>query len=261
MPQTGDLAVLTSGGLDSAILAIEALRGASRVFPIYVRFGLRWEDVELNALQGFLNETRRSGLMPLTVLNEPVAEVYGLHWSTKGGPSVPDDQAPDQAVELPGRNLLLVGKAAVWCKLRGIPTLALGLLASNPFPDSSDRFFEHLTSTIHLALPGPFEVVRPFSQLSKTDVLRLGRDLPLERTFSCLKPGPKGRHCGRCNKCGERIRGFLEAGLPDRTEYQHRSGFPNTSPKAIEHQLEPDRIDFPCIGSPARSRSATATGS
>ena len=42
------LAVLVSGGLDSAILLAEACRERAAVFPLYVRCGLRWEEAELD---------------------------------------------------------------------------------------------------------------------------------------------------------------------------------------------------------------------
>ena len=38
--------VLVSGGLDSAVLAHAMARRYARVFPLYVRTGLRWEAVE-----------------------------------------------------------------------------------------------------------------------------------------------------------------------------------------------------------------------
>jgi 7-cyano-7-deazaguanine synthase len=111
----GDVAVLVSGGLDSAVLAVDLLGAFARVFPIYVRFGLRWEAVELAHLGAFLKEAGRDrpGLMPLTVLDEPIAQVYGDHWSNEGRPGVPDAMTRDEAVYLPGRNVLLAAKAAV----------------------------------------------------------------------------------------------------------------------------------------------------
>src|SRR5947209_1697567 len=41
------LAVLVSGGLDSAVLLAESARERPSVFPLYVRFGLLWEEAEL----------------------------------------------------------------------------------------------------------------------------------------------------------------------------------------------------------------------
>jgi 7-cyano-7-deazaguanine synthase len=213
----GDVAALVSGGADSAVLAVDLLRRFDRVFPIYVRFGLRWESVELAGLRAFLRAVARPGLMPLSLLDEPVADVYGEHWSTGAG-GVPDEESPDEAVYLPGRTLLLTAKAAVWCRLRGISTLAIGTLVGNPFPDSTPGFDRDLEAVLARALGGRFRLIRPFAGLDKADVLGRGVGLPLWLTFSCLQPAD-GRHCGRCNKCAERRRGFREQGRVDRTAY------------------------------------------
>jgi 7-cyano-7-deazaguanine synthase len=217
LQEGGDVAVLVSGGVDSAILSVDLTRRFARIFPIYVRSGLRWEEIELASLRTFLAAVARPALMPLRVFDEPVADVYGEHWST-GAPGVPDADAPDEAVYLPGRNLLLVAKAAVWCRLRQIPALALGSLASNPFPDSTPEFYRGFEAVLERALAARIRLLRPFEGLHKADVLRLGADLPLWLTFSCLRP-VGGLHCGRCNKCAERRRGFLDLGRDDRTAY------------------------------------------
>jgi 7-cyano-7-deazaguanine synthase len=220
MPQerTGrEVAVLVSGGMDSAILCVDLLRQYARVFPIYVRFGLRWEEVELAHLRRFLQEADRPGLGRLTVLEEPVKEVYGAHWSVEG-PDVPDAETPDEAVYLPGRNLLLVTKAAVWCRLRAVERLALGCLRGNPFPDSTPEFFRGIEEVVNRAMDGRLMLLRPFERLAKADVMLLGAGLPLQHTFSCLQP-VGDRHCGACNKCAERRKGFREAGLTDLTPY------------------------------------------
>ncbi len=152
----GDIAVLVSGGVDSAVLIVDSLNESPCVHPIYVRFGLRWEEFELAGLRAFLREVgaTRPGIAPLTVLDEPIAQVYGEHWSNAGRPGVPGAETPDEAVYLPGRNVLLATKAAVWCHLRGIRTLAFGTLAANPFPDSTPEFFRDLESVLNRAPDG-----------------------------------------------------------------------------------------------------------
>jgi len=221
LSQPVDLAagVLISGGIDSAILCVELLRDFRRVVPIYIRSGLWWECTELSALRQFLDAVKRDNLEDLVVLDEPIADVYGVHWSTRGA-GVPGSETPDEAVYLPGRNLLLTVKAAIWCRLRGIETLALGSLGSNPFPDSTPDFFRKLEDLLNQALGGHLNLIRPFERLHKSDVLLRGRGLPLHLTFSCINP-INGLHCGDCNKCAERQRGFAVAGLPDLTSY-HR---------------------------------------
>jgi 7-cyano-7-deazaguanine synthase len=209
---------LLSGGLDSAVLCVELAREYPRVVPLYIRAGMRWEAAEVAALNRFLSRVGADRLDRLTVLEEPIADVYGSHWSTDGH-AVPGPETADEAVYLPGRNLLLTVKAAVWCRLRGIRTLALGSLGSNPFPDSTPDFFRKLEDLLNQAMGGGLRLIRPFDRLHKADVIARGRDLPLHLTFSCIDP-IDGLHCGACNKCAERKKGFRDAGVVDRTTYR-----------------------------------------
>jgi 7-cyano-7-deazaguanine synthase len=216
-PSSPKAAVLISGGLDSAILCVDLLKDCSAVTPLYIRSGLRWERAEITGLARFLDAVKTEGLEDLVVLDVPIADVYGTHWST-GGTEVPGWGSRDEAVYLPGRNLLLTVKAAVWCRLRAISTLALGSLGSNPFPDSTPEFFARLEDLLNQAMGADLRLILPFDRMQKRDVLSLGKDLPLHLTFSCINP-IEGRHCGTCNKCAERKKGFRAAGLVDRTTY------------------------------------------
>ena len=74
---------------------------------------------------------RRLGEEGGAVLDLPLADLYDNHWSIHGK-NVPGPDTPDDAVFLPGRNALLVIKAALWCQNHEIETLALAPLASNP---------------------------------------------------------------------------------------------------------------------------------
>jgi 7-cyano-7-deazaguanine synthase len=211
------LAVLISGGLDSAILLGEAVANQSVVHPLYIRGGLSWETVELAHLRRFLEAIQRPTLKPLTVLDMPVADLYGAHWSITGK-DVPGADTPDEAVFLPGRNVLLLAKALLWCHLHEVPKLALGVLGSNPFPDATPTFFAHYAEAVNRAVGGNVEIARPYAGLHKVEVMRRGQGLPLELTFSCIHP-VAGLHCGRCNKCAERRHAFTDAHMPDRTPY------------------------------------------
>jgi 7-cyano-7-deazaguanine synthase len=220
-PQPADaspLAVLVSGGLDSAVLLAESLRRRPAVFPLYVRCGLTWEPAELHHLRHFLEAIRTPALRPLQLLEMPVQDLYGPHWSLTGE-GVPGAETPDEAVFLPGRNLLFLTKAMLWCHLSGVPELALAPLEANPFPDATPEFFRACEAVVNQAVGGRVRVRLPYRGLGKAEVLRRGRGLPLEWTFSCIRPAD-GLHCGACNKCAERRRGFAAAGLPDPTAYR-----------------------------------------
>jgi len=211
------LAVLISGGLDSAILLGNAVAREQRVHPLYIRCGLYWERIEERYLRRFVQALARPNLEPLTVFEMPVADVYGRHWSITGE-NVPDADSPDEAVFLPGRNVLLLAKALLWCHLHHVPNVALGSLQSNPFPDASRAFFSAMAATVNQAMSGSVEVHLPLAGMKKADVMHLGKDLPLEHTFSCIRPVAE-HHCGQCNKCAERRRAFVDAGMRDPTVY------------------------------------------
>jgi 7-cyano-7-deazaguanine synthase len=218
---TSALAILISGGLDSAILLGEALRDRVAVHPLYIRSGLYWETAELHHLRRFLEAVPGPALQPLHILDLPVTDLYGSHWSLNGQ-EVPDANSPDEAVFLPGRNVLLLAKAILWCHLRDVPVLALAPLEGNPFPDATPAFFQAYQNVVNEAVAGAVQVLRPYAGLSKTEVLQRGRGLPLALTFSCIRP-VAGRHCGCCNKCAERRRAFAAAGMADPTAYHQES--------------------------------------
>ncbi len=211
------LAVLVSGGLDSAVLLGTAVRTHAAVYPLYVRMGLAWETIEREFLGLFLAELGAPAVQPLVTLEMPVADLYGNHWSLTGR-GVPGADSADEAVYLPGRNVLLLSKALLWCHLHDVQTLALATLAANPFPDATPAFFRAFAAIVDRAVGGRVEVITPYAGLSKAEVISRGRHLALRHTLSCLNPAA-GRHCGRCNKCAERRAAFAAAGVSDPTEY------------------------------------------
>lgn len=220
----GRVAVLTSGGLDSAVLVADFLRRGHVVQPIYVRFGLIWEEAEEGHLRRFLDSLPGLGTRPLVTLDFPIADVYDAHWSLSAQ-GIPDAESPDDAVYLPGRNLVLLAKSCVWCALHDYPVIAVGTLKGNPFADSSRGFFNCFESLVHAAMACPISIVAPFSDLTKADVLRLGRSLELQQTFSCIDPNA-GHHCGLCNKCAERRRAFAALSIDDLTRYASAEASP-----------------------------------
>jgi len=187
--------------------------------PFYVRCGLVWEQDELAALKSFLQAIAGPGLLELRIFELPLGDLYGSHWSLDGV-GTPDARSPDQAVYLPGRNLLLSIKPAIWCGLNGIKRLALATLAENPFADATTEFFQDFQRMLERTTAAKLTIFRPFAHLRKADVLFRGRHLPLELTFSCIAP-IDGMHCGQCNKCAERRKAFQYLKLTDPTAYFH----------------------------------------
>jgi 7-cyano-7-deazaguanine synthase len=240
-------AVLLSGGLDSAVLAAdEAAR--TEIQPIYVSVGLAWEDAERAMLTGLLAASLfRARVRPLVSLTVDMRDVYAAtHWAIQGRP--PGYHTPDEDVYLPGRNVILLGKAGVFCAAAQIDRLVLGTLGHNPFPDATPAFRGAMAHALSLGLAHAIAIDAPYAHLSKADVIRRGAALgvPFELTLSCMNPRTalsrqpsaisnhqsaistqqsaistqqSAMHCGTCSKCRERHNAFVEAALADPTEY------------------------------------------
>lgn len=220
--------VLLSGGLDSAVLLAQEA-DHQPIHPVYVSVGLAWERAEQTMVRRLLQAPVFAGRVPAPAMLEvTMRDVYApTHWAVRGTPPAYD--TPDEDVYLIGRNVVLLSKAAVLATTVKATRLALGTLASNPFPDATPHFFAAMSRALSLGLNHPIEVATPFVGLHKEDVIRLGDRLgvPLELTLSCMNPivamsdDDVPVHCGLCSKCRERREAFQAAAVEDRTAYAH----------------------------------------
>lgn len=210
------IAVLTSGGLDSCVLLADLARNAE-VWPVYVRAGLVWEDEERRAIQRFIDELNSPNVRPLVELSAPMRSIYGGHWSMTGV-DVPKPGDADDAVFMPGRNIVLIGLAAVWCSTQDVNAVAIGSLGGNPFPDATPEFFDAFGASLSRGLAHDIEILAPYRGRTKVDLIRENQHLPIEFSLTCMTP-VDALHCGRCQKCEERIDAFTDACVEDRTKY------------------------------------------
>lgn len=215
------IAVLCSGGLDSAVLVAEAAAAPdTAVQPIYISVGFAWEPEEQAMLRRLLAAPAFDHrVLPAVLLRFDMTDVYpATHWAIRGEP--PAFDTPDDDVYIDGRNVILLSKAAVYMARNKIARVLVGPLAGNPFPDATPEFFEAIARSLSLGLAAPITIDAPFASLEKSDVIRRGLDLnvPFELTLSCMQP-LDGVHCGRCSKCRERRDAFHDAGVADPTPY------------------------------------------
>lgn len=215
--------VLLSGGLDSAVLLAHEAAHA-RVWPVYVQVGLAWEHAELQMVDRLLEALPMAGQVePLALLEIGMRDLYpATHWAVRG--EAPAYDTPDDDVYLVGRNLVLLTKAALFAASRPASRIAIGTLANNPFPDATPAFFDAAARALTIGLDRPLAISRPFAEMRKDEVIRLGERLgvPLQYSLSCMSPHedrPLPVHCGCCSKCRERREAFVAAGVTDPTPY------------------------------------------
>lgn len=193
-----EVIVLLSGGIDSSVLLAELLHERIGCKCLFVDYGQRARKEEYAASK------RISDSMNVDLLRVVLGNFSGRFRNllTQDNPSL--------STVFPARNMLLLTLAAQIGYEEHARAVAIGVIMTARYPDCSKEFLESAEKLITLALGEKMAVLSPFSQLTKRQVVGIGRtlDVPFELTYSCLGGGRK--HCGRCESCKER-RAALEA--------------------------------------------------
>lgn len=225
MTSSTTLAVaLVSGGLDSMVAAARAREDGHRLLALSVDYNQR-HRLELAA-------ARRIA----TLLGAERHVVLPLDLSAFGGSALTDDIAvPKTGVEegipityVPARNTIFLSLALGWAEAAGARDLYIGVnaLDYSGYPDCRPEFIAEFEKLAEVATKAgiegqPFHIHAPLQNMTKADIVREAARLGLDAgiSWSCYDPAPGGVHCGLCDSCRLRAKGFEEAGLPDPTRY------------------------------------------
>ncbi|MEA3029066.1 MAG: 7-cyano-7-deazaguanine synthase [Sphingomonadales bacterium] len=129
---------------------------------------------------------------------------------------------------VPARNTIFLALCLGWAEAAGARDLFIGInaLDYSGYPDCRPEFvraFEDLANRATKAgVEGDrFTIHTPLIAMTKADIAREAARLGLDAgmSWSCYDPTADGRHCGLCDSCRLRARGFAEAGLADPTIY------------------------------------------
>jgi 7-cyano-7-deazaguanine synthase len=227
--------VLLSGGLDSATCAALARRDGCVVHALSIDYGQR-QRAELDA-------ARRIGAA-LGVASHRVVRVdlraIGGSALTDAAIDVPKDRADEEIAHgvpstyVPARNTLLLALATGLAEVVDADAVFLGINAVDfsGYPDCRPEFLEAFRAVARLGTKRgsdgrPVAFLAPLLALSKAEIVRLATELrvPVAATLSCYDPvaapgdASAAVHCGRCDACRLRQRGFHDAGLADPTTY------------------------------------------
>ena len=220
--------VLLSGGMDSMVVAGLAREAGYRLLALTVDYNQR-HRVELEAAARIA-----AGLGAERHL------VLPLNLSRFGGSALTADiDVPKGGVEeggipvtyVPARNTIFLALCLGWAEAAGARDLFIGVnaLDYSGYPDCRPDFVAAFEAMANLGTKAGvegdrFTVHTPLMRMTKADIAaeaaRLGLDAGL--SWSCYDPAPGGLHCGLCDSCRLRSKGFQEAGLPDPTTYAAR---------------------------------------
>ena len=209
-----------SGGVDSTTLLYLLRSQGYRLRALGVHYGQRHYK-ELGAAETLCRELQLEfHLADLSSLG-PLLAGSAL---TSEEMEVPEGHYTDESMRatvVPNRNMLLLSVAIAWAVSVGADNVAYAAHAGDHvvYPDCRPQFVEAMDRAAALCSYQPVQILRPFIDKSKAQIVSLGQQLsvPFERTWSCYQG--EDLHCGRCGTCSERAEAFLLAGVPDPTVY------------------------------------------
>jgi len=185
------------------------------------------------------NQRHRVELEAARRIAEALAErhvVVPLDLRKFGGSALTDeiDVPKDGAGEgipvtyVPARNTIFLSLALGLAEASAARDIFIGVnaLDYSGYPDCRPEFIAGFERLANLATKAgvegdEFTVHAPLQHMSKAEIAREAQRLGLDPALShsCYDPLPDGRHCGRCDACRLRAKGFAEAGLSDPTVY------------------------------------------
>jgi len=222
---TSPLAILLlSGGLDSMTAGGMARAAGYRIAALTIDYNQRHRiELEAAARVAAALEVERHIVLPLDL-------------SRFGGSALTDDIAvPKSGVEpgipvtyVPARNAILLALCLGWGEAIGARDIFIGVnaLDYSGYPDCRPEFvraFEEMGRLATKAGVGGerLRIHTPLMAMTKAQIVREALRLGLNPaiSWSCYDPAPDGRHCGLCDSCRLRAKGFVEAGVTDPTGY------------------------------------------
>lgn len=126
------------------------------------------------------------------------------------------------SVWVPARNTVFTAIAASYAESIGAEIIIVGWdkEEANTFPDNSKEYMEKFNELFEVGSPIDIEIKAPAIDLDKDEIVKLGAEIgaPMDLSYSCYKGSEY--HCGVCESCMRRKRGFNKAGIKDLTIYE-----------------------------------------
>lgn len=216
--------VLLSGGLDSMVAGGLAREAGCRLIALTIDYNQR-HRIELAAARkvGEMLGVERHVFLPLDLTQFGGSALTADMPVRKEGV---EDGIPTTYV--PARNIIFLSLTLGLAEASGAQHIYIGVnsLDYSGYPDCRPDFIAAFQAMAALGTKSgvdgkPIRIVAPLQYLTKADIaresVRLGLDAGL--SWSCYDPTPEGVHCGLCDSCRLRAKGFADAGVPDPTVY------------------------------------------
>jgi 7-cyano-7-deazaguanine synthase len=218
--------VLLSGGMDSATCLAIAQAAGNTCYALSFDYGQK-HRAELDAADRIAHSM---GVVEHRVVRIDMGQ-FGGSALTDSAIAVPESGGRGIPVTyVPARNTVFLSLSLAWAEVLEADSIYTGVNAIDysGYPDCRPEYIAAFQVMANLATRrtvegSMLEIRTPLIALSKAAIVSLGSELGVDfrMTVSCYSADSNGAACGHCDACRLRRDGFLAAGIPDPTRYQH----------------------------------------
>ena len=228
--------ILLSGGLDSATCLAIAKGQGFLPHALTFRYGQR-HQAEIAAAARIAEAEGAAGH---DVIDIDLAQFGGS--ALTADIDVPKGRSEDDMNDgipvtyVPARNTVFLALALARAETLNADDIFIGVnaLDYSGYPDCRPEFIAAFEGLANLATKAGVEAAgaagkgkpritihAPLIEMTKAEIVTRGTELGVDfgQTMSCYDPGDGLRHCGRCDACLLRKKGFAGAGIDDPTDY------------------------------------------
>lgn len=222
--QTKNAVLLLSGGLDSMVSGAIAKELGFDLIALTIDYNQR-HKIELQSAKKIADRLQ---------VKEHI--VLPLDLSRFGGSALTADiDVPKSGVSddipvtyVPARNLIFLSLTLGLAETRNANDIFIGVnaLDYSGYPDCRPEFISGFENLADLATKegdqgNGFTIQAPLQHMTKADIAKETQRLDIDAglSWSCYDPADGNLHCGLCDSCRLRKKGFEEAGVVDPTRY------------------------------------------
>ena len=216
-----DSVIIISGGMDSTTLLYDMKERIA--LGVSFDYGSNHNEREISFARLHCD---RLGIKHI-VIRLGFMHEYFKSSLLEGADAIPEGHYADENMKstvVPFRNGIMLAIAAGIAESNGLKYVMMANHGGDHaiYPDCRPEFVKAMSAATKAGTYPGIEVLAPYTDLTKTDIARRGKQLGIDyaETWSCYKGGE--RHCGKCGTCVERREALRDAGIDDTTEYEER---------------------------------------
>lgn len=215
--------ILVSGGIDSTTLLHYVVKSLDRdCHALSILYGQK-HSKELDCSKYQCNLLR----VPLEIIDLSFLSSYFsssslIETSSNEIPDVTEVLGdPQPSTYVPNRNMLFLAIAAAYAENLNICEVYYGAQRHDLYGywDTTPEFLQRLNSVLSLNRKNTIEILAPFVDYSKADVIKLGMELGVDYSHTWSDYFGRDKPSRRSATSAERLKAFAELGLADPLEY------------------------------------------